>query len=542
MSNYLVTTALNYANGELHLGHLLELIQADIWVRTKHMLGNNCKFVSGADAHGTPIMLKAMATDQTPQELTKQFAKLHHRVIKDFLIELDNYSTTNTETNQKIVNHIYTMVSDNNHLTTKTIEQYYDTVTNMFLPDRLLRGTCPKCQAQDQYGDNCEACGATYSTFELLEPRSSLNGSTPILKKTEHIFFKLSDFESWLTTWTQSGVLPQSLTNKFKEWFSDGLKDWDISRDKPYLGFPIPDHPDQFFYVWFDAPIGYIAATKELIAEDNSNNQEIIPTEWLPESDCEIHHFIGKDIAYFHGLFWPAVLHSANLKTPAKINCHGFLTLNHKKMSKSRGNFVTAAEYLTTLNPEYLRYFLAAKLNDGIDDLDLTWDDFVSKINSDLIGKLVNIPSRTVGLLRKNNANLLGSKLADPAMYHDFVQAGMHIIELYQNRQYHLAMREIMLYTDRANQFIAENQPWNLAKQGDIAEMTAVITQALNLYRLLILYLSPVLPRTWALSQEFMRDNLTWTNRDTPLLNHEIGEYKHLLSRIDISACPQNHE
>ncbi|MCB1863293.1 MAG: methionine--tRNA ligase [Gammaproteobacteria bacterium] len=528
----LVTSALPYANGPIHIGHLVEYIQTDIWVRFQKMCGNQCIYVCADDAHGTPIMLRARQQGIEPEQLIDSVSTEHRADFAEFNVAFDNYHSTHSEENRFFANTIYRRNREKGHISLRTITQAYDPVEKMFLPDRFIKGQCPKCGAQDQYGDNCEVCGASYSPSELINPVSAISGVTPEQRESEHHFFRLGDFESMLKQWTRGGHLQNEVSNKLDEWFAAGLQEWDISRDAPYFGFEIPDHPGKYFYVWMDAPIGYMASFKNLC--DRSDDLAF-DDFWKPASDAELYHFIGKDIIYFHALFWPAMLHGADYRTPTAIFSHGFLTVNGLKMSKSRGTFITARSYLDHLNPEYLRYYFAAKLGSGVDDLDLNLDDFIARVNADLVGKVVNIASRCAGFIHKQFGSRLADEIAEPALFAHFSAAGGAIAELYEKREFSRAVREIMTLADQANQYIDDKKPWVMAKQaGRETELHAVCSMGLNLFRQLIGYLRPILPATAALSEAFLRvEPLTWNALSIPLTGHEIAKFKPLLTRVE---------
>ncbi|HKK14006.1 MAG TPA: methionine--tRNA ligase [Gammaproteobacteria bacterium] len=528
----LVTSALPYANGPIHLGHLVEYIQTDIWVRFQKMRGHDCIYVCADDAHGTPIMLRAEKEGTTPEALIERVGREHQADFADFLIEFDNYYTTHSPENREAAGFIYTRNRDAGHIASRIIRQAYDPERGMFLPDRFIRGECPRCGAPDQYGDSCEVCGATYTPTELKNPVSALSGVHPVERESEHYFFKLADFESLLRTWIEHSELQSGIANKLNEWFETGLQDWDISRDAPYFGFEIPDAPGKYFYVWLDAPIGYIASFKNLAA---GRPELDFDAYWGPHSEVELYHFIGKDIAYFHTLFWPAMLAGADLRTPTAVFCHGFLTVDGQKMSKSRGTFITARTYLEHLNPEYLRYYFAAKLGDGIEDLDLSLEDFRLRVNADLVGKVVNIASRCAGFINKRFDNRLSAELMDPALFAEFTAAAEPIAGLYESRQFGRAMTEIMQLADRANQFIDTAKPWVAVKEpGREPEVQSVCTLGLNLFRVLMTYLKPVLPRVAAQAEAFLRvEPLTWINVDRALLDHTVARFEPLMTRIE---------
>lgn len=527
----LVTSALPYANGSIHLGHMVEYIQTDIWVRFQRMRGHECHYVCADDAHGTPIMLRAQKEGITPEQLISDVSTEHQADFAEFAISFDNYHSTHSDENRVLASQIYLANRDAGHIETRTISQAYDPEKEMFLPDRFIRGECPKCGTADQYGDNCEACGATYDPTELKNPVSAVSGATPITKESEHYFFKLGDFEKTLQEWTHSDHLQPEVTRKLSEWFESGLQDWDISRDAPYFGFQIPDTDNKFFYVWMDAPIGYLASFKNYCDRSGIDFDSFMK----PGSDTEMVHFIGKDIIYFHALFWPAMLEGAGFRQPDNVYAHGFLTVDGKKMSKSRGTFIKARTYLEHLNPEYLRYYFAAKLGSGIDDIDLSLEDFQTRINSDLVGKVVNIASRCAGFLTKRFDGKLGSTLSEPSLFNDFIKQAENIAKRYEAREFGQAMREIMALADRANQYIDEMKPWVLAKEdGKEAEVQAICTMGINLFRVLIAYLKPVLPKTAEQAEAFLNiEALQWENIEAPLLDHNINKFKPLMTRVE---------
>jgi methionyl-tRNA synthetase len=528
----LVTSALPYANGAIHLGHMVEYIQTDIWVRHQKMQGVQCTYVCADDAHGTPIMLRAQAENISPEELVARMRKEHQADFADFFVEFDNYYSTHSDENRELAETIYSRLKQNGHISSRVITQLYDPVKEMFLPDRFVKGTCPKCKAEDQYGDNCEVCGSTYSPTDLINPRSAVSGATPVEKESEHFFFKLPDFEAMLKTWLHAGHLQDEIANKLDEWFDVGLQEWDISRDSPYFGFEIPDAPGKYFYVWLDAPMGYFASFKNLCGR----RDDLDFNEYLkPDTSTELYHFIGKDIIRFHALFWPAVLAGSGYRTPTAVYAHGFLTINGQKMSKSRGTFINARNYLDHLNPEYLRYYFAAKLTSRIDDLDLNLDDFALRVNADLVGKVVNIASRCAGFINTRFDNTMGKFLAHEALYQSFADAGQAIIALYEAREYSQAMREIMALADKANQFIDEQKPWTLAKEpGREQAVQDICSTGLNLFKVLTAYLKPVLPVMARSVEHFFNiEALTWNNYHTPLTNHRINKFKPLMTRVE---------
>ena len=527
----LVTSALPYANGSIHLGHLVEYIQTDIWVRFQKMQGHECHYVCADDAHGTPIMLRAQSEGITPETLIANIAKEHQTDFKDFSIGFDNFHSTHSDENKALAQQIYLANREAGHITTRTISQAYDPEKEMFLPDRFIKGECPKCGANDQYGDNCEVCGATYAPTDLINPISAVSGATPITKESEHYFFKLANFESALKSWTTGGHLQDEVSNKLDEWLESGLRDWDISRDAPYFGFEIPDAPDKFFYVWLDAPIGYLASFKHYCERTGIDFDEYMK----PDSTTEMVHFIGKDIIYFHALFWPAMLQGANFRLPNNIYAHGFLTVDGKKMSKSRGTFINARTYLNYLNPEYLRYYYAAKLSSGIEDIDLNLEDFQNRINSDLVGKVINIASRCAGFINKGFEGKLSSSLSEPILFKEFVDKSTAIADKMENREFGHAMREIIGLADKANQYIDEKKPWTLAKEeGQEQQVQDICTMGINLFRVLIIYLKPVLPETAKQAETFLNIYpLQWADIPNPILSQDINKFKPLMTRVE---------
>ncbi|MBK8101757.1 MAG: methionine--tRNA ligase [Cellvibrionales bacterium] len=525
----LVTSALPYANGSLHLGHLLETIQTDIWVRFQKARQQECLYVCADDTHGTAIMLKAEQLGITPEQLIADVRQEHEQDFAGFLIGFDHYHSTHSEENRHYSELIYNRVNDLGLIKTKAITQAFDPEKNLFLADRYIKGSCPKCKAEDQYGDNCEACGATYSPMDLLNPVSVISGATPIAKQSEHFFFDLPACTDFLKQWTRAGHLQEEVANKMAEWLDGGLQAWDISRDAPYFGFEIPNAPGKFFYVWLDAPVGYMASFQYLCQQNDLNFTEY----WNPTSDTELYHFIGKDIINFHALFWPALLHNSGFRTPTQIFAHGFLTVDGKKMSKSRGTFIRAQSYLKHLQPEYLRYYFATKLSDGVDDIDLNLTDFVQRVNSDLVGKLVNIASRCAGFITKAGGTL-SSHLDAPELWQRTIAQSAHIASLYEKRQFGHAMREIMALADEANQYINDKAPWVLAKEGHQFAALDVCTMGINLFRVLMIYLQPVLPVTAQKAAEFLNSKLAWQDDLQPLLNHSILPFEAMMQRVDI--------
>ncbi|MGR9088184.1 MAG: methionine--tRNA ligase [Gammaproteobacteria bacterium] len=527
----LVTSALPYANGPIHLGHLVEYIQTDIWVRFQKQRGHQCYYVCADDTHGTPIMLRADKEGITPEELIARVGREHLSDFIEFGVAFDHYHSTHSEENRVFSSLIYQRLRDKGHISSRTIIQAYDPVKNMFLPDRFIKGECPKCGAADQYGDSCEACGATYSPTELKNAVSAISGEKPIEKDSVHYFFNLADFEGMLGDWINGGHLQPEVRNKMAEWLEGGLQQWDISRDAPYFGFEIPDAPGKYFYVWLDAPIGYMASFKHLCDNVGLGFDEF----WAKDSDAELYHFIGKDIIYFHALFWPAMLCGAQFRTPSAIFAHGFLTVNGEKMSKSRGTFITARTYLEHLNPEYLRYYFAAKLGAGVDDIDLNFDDFSQRVNSDLVGKVVNIASRCSGFIAKRFGGRLSPHCSEPEIWQDFIDVNEMIAHHYETREYGKAMREIMALADRANQYIDEKKPWLIAKEeGKDEELHAVCSMGVNLFRLLAAYLRPVLPRLAADAEAFLNIGpQPWPTLAGPLLDHPVNPFRPLMTRVE---------
>jgi len=530
----LVTSALPYANGSIHLGHLVEYIQTDIWVRFQKMQGHTVHYVCADDTHGTPIMLRAEKEGMTPEALIEKVHAEHSQDFAEFLVQFDNYYSTNSEENRQLSGNIYRALKANGKIATKTIEQYFDPVKSMFLPDRFIKGECPKCHAKDQYGDNCEVCGSTYSPTDLLNPYSAVSGVTPVRKETEHYFFKLSECADFLRDWTRSGTLQAEAANKMSEWVGETgenkLSDWDISRDAPYFGFEIPDAPGKYFYVWLDAPIGYMASFKNLCSKVGLDFDEY----WKKDSSTELYHFIGKDILYFHALFWPATLEYSGHRTPTQVFAHGFLTVNGEKMSKSRGTFITARSYLEHVkNPEYLRYYYAAKLNGSMEDIDLNLEDFVARVNSDLVGKYINIASRTAGFIAKKFDNKLIA--AQHAVIDEMRAAAPAIAEAFAARDFARALREIMKLTDAANAYVAEAAPWVVAKDDTkAAELHAICSNALEMFRLLTIYLKPVLPNIAAAVEAFLNvPPLTWADVTQGLGAQTIQAYSHMVTRLE---------
>ena len=528
----LVTSALPYANGPIHMGHMVEYIQTDIWVRFQKLRGHRCTYVCASDSHGTPIMLKARELGISPEELTEKLSADFVRDFSDFGVDFDNYYSTHSPENEAQIVEIYTRLRESGDIYTRTIEQSYDEKEGMFLPDRFVRGTCPRCKSDDQPGDACEVCGTTNTPESLIDPVSVLSGTTPVMRESEHYFFKLSEHEDRLRQWMSEATLDKNVVAKLKEWFEAGLQDWDISRDAPYFGIKIRGTEDKYFYVWLDAPIGYMASFRNLCSRDDSLDFD---DYWNAGSDAEVYHFIGKDIMYFHTLFWPAVLNGAGLRTPTSVYAHGFLTVNGQKMSKSRGTFIMARTYLDNLNPAFLRYYYAAKLGPTIEDIDLNLEDFVARVNSDLIGKLINIASRCAGFISKRFDGKLSDSLPDPDLFAEFADASETIAGHFERREYSKAMRQIMALADKANRYIDENKPWIMIKDEDrIADVQSVCTQGLNMFRSLMIYLSPVIPVVAKDAREFLNEGeWQWQDASTPLLGAEIRKFKPLLTRVE---------
>lgn len=529
----LVTSALPYANAPLHLGHMLEQVQTDIWVRFQRSRGHHCRYVCADDAHGTAIMLSAEKQGVTPDAHIANIKALHEADSAGFNVSFDNYHSTHSPENQKWSETIFKRLEANGHIAVRSVVQAYDEIKGLFLADRFIKGTCPKCKTTDQYGDNCEACGATYSPTEVIDPVSALSGSAPVEKASDHLFFRLSAFQDLLAEWVSGEQLQAPIANKLREWIDAGLQDWDISRDAPYFGFEIPGYPNKYFYVWLDAPIGYIASHQNLCERTGDDFESY----WQPGHDTELYHFIGKDIINFHGLFWPAMLASAGLRQPTAIFAHGFLTVDGTKMSKSRGTFIMASTYLEHLDAEYLRYYFAAKLSPNVDDMDLNLEDFVQRVNSDLVGKVVNIASRCAGFLRKRFDNQLSAQCSEPELINELITAGDAIAALYEARDFQRAMREIIALADRANQYIDEKKPWVLAKEeGREQEVQDACSVGINCFRVLMTYLKPVLPVMAEKSEAFLGLSLDWTELTAPLEGHTINKFSPLIQRIDPDA------
>jgi methionyl-tRNA synthetase len=532
----LVTSALPYANGALHLGHIIEAVQTDIWVRFQRMQGHDCIYVCAEDTHGTPVMIKAQAEGVTPEDLIRKVAAEHVADYQGFLIGHDHFHSTHSPENQAITSELYLKLKAKGHITTRSVRQAYDEKAGMFLPDRYVKGECPVCHTADQYGDSCENCGSTYTPDKLIDPVSTISKTTPVWRESEHFFFKLGDFAGVLREWLSQGARQAEVRAKLDEWFTAGLQDWDISRDAPYFGFEIPGAPGKYFYVWFDAPIGYLGSFKALCDRRGLSYDEYLSAD----SKTELYHFIGKDISYFHNLFWPAVLHGSGYRKPTAVFVHGFLTVNGAKMSKSRGTFISASRYLSLLPAEPLRFYFATKLNAAVEDIDLSLDDFVARVNSDIVGKLVNIASRCAGFIQRGGGKL-GAQLPDPKLYAEFAALRGTIAELYDGRDYSAALRGIMGLADRANQYVDTHKPWALAKDpARAAEVLAVCTQGINLFRVLMSYLAPVLPQMAEKAGKFLNISFAdWNSVDTPLFDHAIDAYEPLALRLDPKVVAQ---
>ncbi|MEX2489499.1 MAG: methionine--tRNA ligase [Pseudomonadales bacterium] len=532
--NILVTSALPNANGSIHLGHLLEHIQTDIWVRFQRLLGNECIYVCADDTHGTAIMLKAEELGIDPETLIAQVKEEHERDLVDFLVYHDNYYTTHSTENRELAELIYTRLKNAGEIAVRPVNQLYDSEREIFLADRFIVGTCPHCHTEGQYGDNCEACGATYDATDLLHPKSKLSGAEPELRESTHFFFKLSNFTDFLKEWTRSGTLQDQVANKLAEWLDEGLQDWDISRDAPYFGFEIPGEPGKYFYVWMDAPIGYMASFKKYC---ETTGKAVFDDYWKPDSKHEVHHFIGKDIINFHALFWPAILHASGFRTPTRIHTHGFITVNGLKMSKSRGTFINARTYLDHLDPEYLRYFFATKLSSGADDLDVNLEDFIQRVNSDVVGKVVNIASRCAGFINKNFDGKLSTEPQTDLINH-FLSQQDDITQHYENGDFGRAVREVMTMADHANQYIDEHKPWVMIREaGNESAVQNVCSDGINLFRIIITYLKPILPLLAQRTEEFLNiEPLSWNNIHEVLRDHKINRFKPLMTRIEPSA------
>ena len=531
MRKILVTSALPYANGSIHLGHLVEYLQTDIWVRNQKMSGNTCYYICADDAHGTPIMLKAKELDIRPEELIQKTYQEHVKDFEDFGIKFDNYYTTHSEENREYSEFIYNSLKDNGDIKSQEIEQFYDESAKMFLPDRYIKGICPKCGAEDQYGDACEECGATYSPTELKKPISIISNTKPSTKKTEHFFFKLSNYTDYLKKWMKRDSVQSEIQNKLEEWLKDGLADWDITRDKPYFGFNIPGYDDKYFYVWLDAPVGYIASFKNMCDKKNINFDEF----WNHESECELYHFIGKDIAYFHALFWPAMLEASNFRSPNSIYCHGFLTVDGEKMSKSRGTFFNARTYLNHLNPEYLRYYFASRLTNTIEDIDLNLSDFQARVNSDLVGKIINIGSRCARFINKDFGNELASELNNNKLHDNIIENKNEIIKNYEDRKYSANIRLITSLADEVNKYLDEEKPWvQIKDNNNRGYVQKVCTDGLNMFKVLAGYLKPIIPDCVDKIEKILQcESISWENIDNQLISKKIDKFEPIINRID---------
>ena len=531
MRKILVTSALPYANGSIHLGHLVEYLQTDIWVRNQKMSGNTCYYICADDAHGTPIMLKAKELDVRPEELIQKTYQEHVKDFEDFGIKFDNYYTTHSEENREYSEFIYNSLKENGDIKSQEIEQFYDESAKMFLPDRYIKGICPKCGAEDQYGDACEECGATYSPTELKKPISIISNTKPSTKKTEHFFFKLSNYTDYLKKWMKRDSVQSEIQNKLEEWLKDGLADWDITRDKPYFGFNIPGYDDKYFYVWLDAPVGYIASFKNMCDKKNINFDEF----WNHESECELYHFIGKDIAYFHALFWPAMLEASNFRSPNSIYCHGFLTVDGEKMSKSRGTFFNARTYLNHLNPEYLRYYFASRLTNTIEDIDLNLSDFQARVNSDLVGKIINIGSRCARFINKDFGNELASELNNNKLHDDIIENKNEIIKNYEDRKYSANIRLITSLADEVNKYLDEEKPWvQIKDNNNRGYVQKVCTDGLNMFKVLAGYLKPIIPDCVDKIEKILQcESISWENIDNQLISKKIDKFEPIINRID---------
>lgn len=528
----LVTCALPYGNGSIHLGHMLEHIQADIWVRYKRMRGHEVYFICADDAHGTPIMLKAQQLGVNPTEMIEAINQEHKQDFLNFNISYDNYYSTHSNENRELSNLIYLRLKKKGFIQKRTISQLYDPEKNMFLPDRFVKGSCPICKATGQYGDNCEVCGATYSPTLLINPKSVISGITPVIRDSEHLFFDLPKFREILQTWVCSGTLQKQVENKMQEWFKSSLKQWDISRDRPYFGFEIPGESNKYFYVWLDAPIGYMASFKNLCNERKDLDFDEF---WSEDTSTELYHFIGKDIIYFHSLFWPAILSASHFRKPTNLFVHGYVTVNGTKMSKSRGTFIKARTYLKHLDSDCLRYYYAAKLSSNIDDIDLNLEDFVRRVNTDIVNKVVNLASRTAGFIRNRFEGKLADTLVDPVLYQTFINAAKTIGEAYDNRQFSHAMRKIIELTDLANRYVDRKAPWLISKELNCdTDLHDICSTSINLFRVLLTYLKPVLPRLANRTEIFLNTELCWNTLEKPLLGHKINKFGSLFKRIDI--------
>ena len=540
MRRIVVTSALPYANGSIHLGHLVEYIQTDIWVRSQKMAENECVYICADDSHGTPIMLKAKELGITPEELIKKTYDEHVKDFKDFQIEFDNFYTTHSDENKEISQNIYQSLKEKGDIVSKEIEQFYDNEAKMFLPDRFIKGECPKCGAKEQYGDSCEECGATYSPTDVKNPISTVSNTTPVTKKTEHVFFQLSSYESFLKDWMENNDIQKEIKNKLSEWLEGGLVDWDITRDKPYFGFEIPNLKDKYFYVWLDAPIGYIASHKNYCDKNKKNYID----DWKEDSRTELYHFIGKDIAYFHGLFWPAMLEGAGLKKPNGVFCHGFLTIDGEKMSKSRGTFFNARTYLNHLLPDYLRYYFSSRLTNKIEDIDLNFDDFMTRVNSDLVGKIINIGSRCAKFINKDFDNQLSSEVGNKELIKSILSRKVDIIQNYEARNYAANMRIISSLSDEVNKYLDDEKPWVKIKDDSTkSHVQTICSDGINGFKSILGYLKPVLPEIATKVENLLNcDSITWSNIDNQLKNHKINAFEPLITRINKESIEKMKE
>ena len=540
MRRIVVTSALPYANGSIHLGHLVEYIQTDIWVRSQKMAENECVYICADDSHGTPIMLKAKELGITPEELIKKTYDEHVKDFKDFQIEFDNFYTTHSDENKEISQNIYQSLKEKGDIVSKEIEQFYDNEAKMFLPDRFIKGECPKCGAKEQYGDSCEECGATYSPTDVKNPISTVSNTTPVTKKTEHVFFQLSSYESFLKDWMENNDIQKEIKNKLSEWLEGGLVDWDITRDKPYFGFEIPNLKDKYFYVWLDAPIGYIASHKNYCDKNKKNYID----DWKEDSRTELYHFIGKDIAYFHGLFWPAMLEGAGLKKPNGVFCHGFLTIDGEKMSKSRGTFFNARTYLNHLLPDYLRYYFSSRLTNKIEDIDLNFDDFMTRVNSDLVGKIINIGSRCAKFINKDFDNQLSSEVGNKELIKSILSKKEDIIQNYEARNYAANMRIISSLSDEVNKYLDDEKPWVKIKDDSTkSHVQTICSDGINGFKSILGYLKPVLPEIATKVENLLNcDSITWSNIDNQLKNHKINAFEPLITRINKESIEKMKE
>ena len=540
MRRILVTSALPYSNGAFHIGHFLEYIQTDIWVRFQRLIGNQCIYVGGDDTHGTATMLLAEKEGVSEEALVSRLEAEHVRDLRGFNISHDNYYSTHSKENREFLELIYQRLRDSGYIFKDNVEQLFDPEKGLFLADRNVRGVCPRCGAEDQPGDNCDSCGATYAATDLKNPRSAISNTTPILKSSEHYFVDLPKLTEFLKDWVSSGTVQSEIVNKLREWLDGGLRPWDISRDAPYFGFTIPDAEGKYFYVWMDAPIGYLASFKNWCDRNDVNFDEF----WKASSECEVHHFIGKDIINFHGLFWPAVLHASGFRTPTKLHVHGYVTMKGEKMAKSRGHLIPAKAYLENFDPDYLRYYLAARLNANSSDIEFGYDDFIARVNSDLVGKLVNIASRCAGFINKSFDGMLAGSIADAKLLAEFTNVKDQIQELYEAGETSRAVREIMELASSCNQYIADKEPWQLIKDPDRSDdVQEICSLGLNLFRVLIIYLKPIVPALAERAENFLNaESFTWEDIDLPLLNHKINPYRSLMTRIDAKAVERFRE